>query len=450
MTLDKSHFDMGIRLGKGWRNYTAWLVRLLLLALLTGGGWALYRVVLHPAAVDRPVQTTPVKRSSLPITVSANGTVEPKQSTNVSPKTSGRLERILVDEGDTVTAGQALAYMDDSDLQGQRVEAEGKLAAAQANLEKLVAGNRPQDTAQARARLRSAEASLDQAEDDFRRYDQLYASGAISAQERNTARSTRDTAQASVEEAQQALALSQAGSRQEDIDQARAEVTQAQGALQTIQTQIEDAVIRAPFDGVVITRYADPGDFVAPTTSASEDSSATSSSILMLGSTYQVVADVAESNIGKIKVGQSVTIKADAYLGQSFTGKVAQIAEGATVESNVTSFEVRVDILSDTHHLLRSGMNVDVEFHAGELNGAIVVPTVAIVRQTNQTGVMVLGQDGKPVFTPIETGVTIGNQTEVVSGLQGNEQVVISNSPQTPATGGTGNKRSLFPPAPPG
>lgn len=446
MTLDNSHPDMGFQLGKGWHNYTAWITRLLVLALLMGGGWALYRVVLHPTGADRPLQTTPVERSSLLVTVSANGTVEPKQSTNVSPKTSGRLERILVDEGDSVVAGQALAYMDDADLQGQRLEAEGKLAAAQANLEKLLVGNRPQETAQAQARLQSAQASLQQAEDDLRRYEELYTAGAISAQERNTSRSTRDTAQAAVEEAQQALALSKAGSRQEDIDQARAEVTQAQGALQTIQTQIDDAVIRAPFNGVVITRYADPGDFVAPTTSASEDSSATSSSILTLGSTYQVVANVAESNIGEIKVGQAVTLKADAYLGQTFTGRVAEIAEGATVEANVTSFEVHVDILSDTQRLLRSGMNVDVQFQAGKLNQAIVVPTVAIVRQPNQTGVLVLGADGQPVFTPIETGVTVGNQTQVLSGLQGNEQIVISGTSSTPASG----RRSVFPPVPPG
>lgn len=446
MALGKSHFDVGIKLDKSFRNHTTWMSRFLMLALLLGGGLTLYRVVLHPAGGDRPLQTTAVEQSNLPITVSANGTVEPEQSTNVSPKTSGRLERILVDEGDTVSAGQPLAYMDDSDLRGQQVEAEGQLAAAQANLAKLEAGNRPQDIAQAQARLQSAEASLQQAEDDLRRDEELYAAGAISAQERNTARSTRDSAQATVEEMQQALALSEAGNRQEDIAQAQAEVTQAQGALQTIETQIEDAVIRAPFSGVVITRYADPGDFVAPTTSASEDSSATSSSILMLGSTYQVVANVAESNIGSIKVGQPVTIKADAYLEQTFRGKVAQIAEGATVESNVTSFQVRIDILSDAKHQLRSGMNVDVEFHVGKLNGAIVVPTVAIVRQTNQTGVLVLGVDGKPMFTPVETGVTIGNQTQIISGLQGNEQVVISGPSQTPASGG----RSILPGRPPG
>lgn len=451
---DKPYLDAEVLLDKGTDQGKTWnkrglpvgrsLFRFVLLVLLLGSGFAVYRVVFTASVPsgDRPIQTTSVERSNLSITISANGTIEPKQSTNVSPKTSGRLKSILVQEGDTVTAGQALAYMDDSDLQGQRLEAQGQLAGSQANLNKLLAGDRPEEKAQAQARLNSAEASLQQAEADFRRYDQLYAAGAISAQERDTARYTRNSALAAVEEAQQALDLSQIGSRQEDIDQARAQVIQSQGALKTIQTQIEDTVIRAPFGGVVITQYADPGDFVAPTTSASENSSATSSSILMLGSTYQIVANVAESNIGKIQLGQSVSIVADAYPSQTFTGKVAQIAEGATVESNVTSFEVRVDILSDNKQLLRSGMNVDTQFQVGEVQQAIVVPTVAIVRRTDQTGVLILGQNGQPVFTPIETGVTVGKQTEVVSGLTGNEQVVTSAPMQTPAASG---ERSLLP-----
>ena len=98
--------------------------------------------------------------ATLPITVTANGTVAPEQLTNVSPKTSDRLESVTVAEGDAVEVGQILAYMDDSDLQGQLIQAQGQLASAQANLAMLVAGNRPQEIAQAEATLASANASL--------------------------------------------------------------------------------------------------------------------------------------------------------------------------------------------------------------------------------------------------------------------------------------------------
>ena len=103
-------------------------------------------------------------------------------------------------------------------------------------------------------------------------------------------------------------------------------------------------MIRAPFSGIVTARYADPGDFVSPSTAASETSSSSSSSILSLAFNYQVVANVAETDIAQIKTGQLVKIQTDAYPDQQFDGTVVQVAEQATVSSNVTSFEVRVNL----------------------------------------------------------------------------------------------------------
>lgn len=409
---------------------------LLILGSLSGGGYVVYRQVATSTSQSaRGKQiTVPVSRETIPITIAANGTVEAKQSTNVSPKSSGRLKSLLVEEGDTVKTGQPLAYMDDSDLQGQLIQAQGSLASAQANLQKLIAGNRPEDIAQAESTLRSAQVTLSQAQGDLDRYEQLYKAGAISAQSVSQYRTTRDTDQTAVDKAQQALKLLQVGNRQEDIDQARAQVTQAEGSLKTIQTQIEDAVIRAPFSGIVTSKYADPGDFVTPTTSGSAVSSATSSSILSLASTYQVSADVAETDIGKINLGQVVTITADAYPDQTFQGKVSQVAAEATITSNVTSFKVKV-ALTDPKKLLHPGMNVDAKFDAGKLDNVVVVPTVAIARQQNGTAVRVLTADGKAKFVPVTTGATVNNKTEIRSGLQGDEKVLVSAPAGASGTG---------------
>ncbi|MBD2438027.1 efflux RND transporter periplasmic adaptor subunit [Nostoc sp. FACHB-110] len=474
------------------RQYN-WLSWLLILGLLGGIGYAIYyQVTVVPRQeARRRMVTQPVQRQNLAIAVTANGTIKPERSINVSPKNSGILKQLLVKEGDSVKQGQILAYMDDTDLQGNLTQAQGQVAQAQANLQKAQAGNRPQDIAQAQAqlneaqanlrkveagnrpqdigqaqaRLRSAQATLNQAEDDLRRNQQLYSSGAIALQVVNQSRAARDTAQAQVNEAQQALSLQQAGSRQEDIQQARAtvqqrqqaldllkagtrqediqaaraQVTSARGALQDIQAQINNTIIRAPFAGVVTQKFADPGAFVTPTTSGSAVSSATSSSILALASTNQVVANVSESNISKIRLGQKVTIKADAYPGRVFEGQVIQIAAQATVEQNVTSFQVKAS-LSDPQNLLRSGMNVDVEFQVGQLENALVVPTASVVRRENGTGVYVLGANDQPRFTRIETGVTVNNFTEVKSGLSGNEKVMLSfppgSRPQSTPRGG--------------
>ena len=109
-----------------------------------------------------PVEDCPFSRRGIipSITISANGTVQPERSINVSPKNSGILNRLLVKEGDTVKQGQIIAYMGDSNLQGQLTQAKGQVAQAEANLQKLLAGNRPQDIAQAQAVLEQNEASL--------------------------------------------------------------------------------------------------------------------------------------------------------------------------------------------------------------------------------------------------------------------------------------------------
>lgn len=466
---------------KGRIKLLPWL---LILALVSGIGYAVYyQLAIVPIqTARRSIVTGSLERQTLAIKITANGTVKPERSINVSPKESGVLKRLLVKEGDSVKQGQILAEMDNSDIQGQFTQARGQLAQAEANLQKAQAGNRPQDIAasqaqldeaqanlqkaqagnrpqdigQAQARLQSAQAVLSQAEDDFRRNQQLYNSGAISLQIVNQKRADRDSAQGEVTQAQQALALQKAGSRSEDIAQvqavvrqrqqalallkagtrtedinsARAQVTSARGSLQTIQTKNNNTILRAPFDGVITQKFADPGAFVTPTTSGSAVSSATSSSVLSLASTNQVVANIAEVNIAKIKLGQKVIITADAYPGETFEGRVSQIAAQATVEQNVTSFQVKVAIVNDTKKLLRSGMNVTADFQVGELSNALVVPAAAVVRQDNATGVYVMkANQKKPVFVPIETGATVNKFTEVRSGLTGTEKVLLSFPP---------------------
>jgi HlyD family secretion protein len=236
-----------------------------------------------------------------------------------------------------------------------------------------------------------------------------------------------DIAQAKsfLKQRQEALNLLKAGSRPEDIAQARAQVMAAQGAVAIVQRNIDDTVIRAPFAGIIARKYADPGAFVTPTTAGSAVTSATSSSILSLASKNEIVAQVAEASIAQIRVGQMATIKVDAYTGKTFTGKVKQVATQSLVQQNVTSFEVKVAV-ADPQQILHAGMNVSVDFQAGELNQVLVVPTAAIVQQKDAQGVFVAKKGGDPVFMPIVVGTTVNDKTEVKSGLTGNERVLLS------------------------
>ena len=412
------------------RGIPKWAIGLLVLALLLGGGYVAYNqmTIAQRRELRRQVKSAKVERQSLPVKISANGSVLPARSANVSPKSSGILKQLLVKEGDRVQEGQILAYMDDSNLQGQYTQSKGNLAQAQANLAKTIAGNRPQDIAQAAAQVANDKAALASAESTFQQNQQLFSAGALAQRDLITSRASRDQAAAQVRKAQQALELQNVGSRPEDIATARAQVVTAQGALQTIEAQIEDTRIRAPFSGLVTKKYADPGAFVTPSTAGSAASSA-AASILALASTNQIDANVAEANIAQIKVGQSVKIQADAYPGKTFEGKVVQVAAQSTVTQNVTSFEVKTSV-SDPEDLLRSGMSTHVDFNVGTLPNVLVIPTVAIVRQDGASGVQVMGGqkgDRRPEFRPITTGVsTDDGKTVVLSGLTEGERILIS------------------------
>ncbi len=454
----------------------------MVLLIFVGGGVAAYQLVILPQQTEsNRILTAPIQRQNLAIAISANGTVKAERSINVSPKSAGVLKRLLVNEGDVLRPGQIIAYMDNTNLQGQLVQYQGQLAEREAALQKAINGNRRQDIAKARAQLAEAEASLQElingnrtedisqaqarlnhvqatlqkAAADFRRYQSLYRQGAVSESDFDQKRADREKAQADVWEKQQALLLQKAGSRPEEIAQARARVEQkqqdlslleagsrteeiaqaraqvvaARGALQSIQTQIEDTILKAPFSGIVTQKYADPGAFVTPTTAGSMVSGAASNSIIALNSVNQVVANLAETNIAQIRLDQPVSLTADAYPGKTFRGQVKQIAAQATVQQNVTSFEVKVELLADAQKLLRSGMNVKCTFQVGEIQDAMVVPTAAVVREQGKTGVFIASPDRKPIFTPITTGASINGKTEVKSGLRGTEQVLLSFPP---------------------
>ncbi|MCS6782898.1 MAG: efflux RND transporter periplasmic adaptor subunit [Gloeomargarita sp. SKYBB_i_bin120] len=390
-------------------------------ALIAGGLW--WWIARPRPKPKSPLKTAVVTRETLPVTVQVNGEVRPERTINISPKTAGIVKELRVQEGDRVAAGQILAVMDDSNLRGQLTQAQAQVKAAQANLQRLLAGNRRQEIAQAQAQVAEVQAALQRAEFDFLRSQTLWNQGAISRQEFDRARTERDQLQARLRQAQQQLDLLKAGFRPEEIAQARAQLLQAQGVLQVVQAQLNDTILRAPFAGVVSRIYAEPGAFVTPTTSGSTVASATSSSVLALVAPNQVVAKVPETVLPQLRLGQTAKIIADAYPDTPFTGRVTRIAVQSVLEQNVNSFEVRLAV-RDPQQKLRAGMSTSVLFQVGTLRNALVVPTVAIVRRERRTGVF-LATD-PPQFQPIRTGISVGDKTVVKEGLQAGDRVLLS------------------------
>ncbi len=418
-----------------------WLIGLGLVGLITAGTIAFVLSRRGPN-YDLEALTVPVVLTELTVRITASGSVEPIRTVNLSPKSAGILQELYVEQGDRVTQGQLIARMDNEQLDAQIAQNRASIAEAQAQLDDALEGSSATDIGQARAAVEAARAQLEEArarqvlaEEDLSRNRSLFDRGAIARSDLdravNDARSASagvDQAIARVDEADQRLIDQQNGSDTTDIAQAEARLARAQGQLQAVQVQLSDTQIRAPFDGIVTQRFAAEGAFVTPTATASEVTSATSTAIVAIASGLEVVAEVPEADVNRIKVGQSVEIQADAFPDETFKGVVQLIAPEAIERQNVTVFQVRIRLLSGTDQL-RSNMNTTVAFLGDQLADALVIPAVAVITQGGETGVLVPNETGQAQLEPVVLGPQVGDRIQVLDGLQAGDRVFIDLPP---------------------
>ncbi|NEO27592.1 MAG: efflux RND transporter periplasmic adaptor subunit [Kamptonema sp. SIO4C4] len=461
-----------LNLSRITKNPLPWII-----GLVGGGivvlGVTTYNVVMGDATrFELDEYTVPATQEALRLEVEANGTVIPVENVNISPTQAGILQRLLVEQGMRVEEGQPIAVMDNETIQAQGVQAEANLQQAAASLQeqqvrieqqvnqaraRVVAAQArvreaqariPTEVRQAEAQILSAQERVKRAESRLQRYEAPAQEGAVSlnniddaaieyrqalsqlAEAQQARQRAIATAQPEITELQATLQEAEAA-RQEAERSAQAEITQLQAAakgaqaqLKEVQVRFQDTLITAPFDGIITQKYATPGAFVAPTTSASTTASATSTSIVAIAKGLEVLARVPEVDIPEVRQGQPVEIRADAYPNRIFRGQVRLVAPEAVVEQNVTSFEVRIALAPDIEELL-SGMNVDVTFLGEQLGQALVIPTVAIVTQDGERGVYVLDANNEPEFKQVTFGPTVNDQTQVIAGLEPGERVFI-------------------------
>jgi len=325
-----------------------------------------------------------------------SGTVEAR-TISVGSRAGGRVKEVLVREGDRVKAGQSLLLLEPGDLEAQRLQAQGQLDQAEANLEKLERGARPEEIEEAKARamtasaaleqtktgarreqisaaearLRALEVALEKAKLDDGRMNKMFAEGAASRAEKDnadialrSAQANRDAARDQLdelangsrrEELAQAAAralearaseqLVKAGSRVEDIKAARGQVAAAQGRLDQIQTLLDELTVRAPRDARVEALDLRPGDILAP--------NATAATLLEEDQLY-VRIYVPETQLGHIRVGQEVPITVDSFPGKRFAGVVEHInSVGEYSPRNLQTADERADQVFATRIGLR-------------------------------------------------------------------------------------------------
>ena len=411
-----------------------WLLPVAIAGIVAIGAIATFSLTQNQQKQNISDLTVAVESKSLNLRIRASGIVQPIETVNLSPKVAGQLAELFVAQGDRITKGQIIAKMDSRSIQTQIAQAQANLANAQANLEKLKTGSRLEEIAAAKARLESAKARANLSRTRLERNKDLANQGVITRDRLDELFADQKATTANVLEQQRQLEQLQNGTRPEDIAQAIAQVQEAKARLDAVKVQLDDTIIRSPFNGIITQKFSNVGAFVTPTTSASAVGSGSSTSIVSAASGLEILARVPEVDIAKIEIGQKVEIVADAFPDQTFTGEVRLIAPEAVIEQNVTSFQVRVRLTSGLQEL-KSGMNANLIFVGSKINNALIVPTVAIATEKGQPGLYIPDQNQKPKFQPITIGTTIDNQTQILSGVNSGDLVFIklpdSNSPPT-------------------
>jgi RND family efflux transporter MFP subunit len=305
--------------------------------------------------------------------LTASGYVVAQRKAAVASKGTGRLVYLGVEEGDKVKKGEVIARLEDQDV----------LAAL----------------AQAKAGLEVSRADSADAERTLARTKSLFASNLA-------AQADLDAAQAT-------------------YDRVRATIASSKAGVRAAEVAVENTRIRAPFDGTVLTKDADVGEIVAPFASSVNSRGAVVTIADM--SSLQVEADVSESNITRVKVGQPCEIVLDAYPGR--VNKIVPTADRAkaTVMTKVVFDKLDRRVLPE--------MSAKVTFLSGDSAAAeagapplLTVMSSAIVERAGNT-VVLLVRNGKVTETPVRTGRVIGNRTEILQGISQGDQLVLNPTP---------------------
>lgn len=273
-------------------------------------------------------------------------------------RVAGRIAEIPPEEGARVKAGEVLARLDRAPLADRLAAAEAQVAAARAELAKRIAGPRPQEIAAAAADLAQRRAVLEGARLDYERRKPLAPSGAVSQALLDQTEAGYRSAEAAVHAAEQALSLQKAGTRREDIDAARAQLAAAIAQRDAARTDLDDAVLVAPSDGVLLTRALEPGAIVAPGQTVFS---------LTIDRPMRLRAWVAEPDLGRVRPGMRVTLTTDGG-GRAYHGTIGYVSPTAeftpkTVETRSLRtdlvYRLRV-IVTDPDEGLRQGQPVTV------------------------------------------------------------------------------------------
>jgi RND family efflux transporter MFP subunit len=373
------------------QSIRGWLWRAAKFTVVAGVvGGAVYWVRFAPVAVT----AHRVESGDVAAEVMGTGTLEAHFKSTVSPRISGRLQEVVVDMGDRVTAGKLLARLDDVELKPQVEMAQASVAVAQSTLDRLEA-----DRTQALAALEQATANNERA-------SQLRPGGAISQEDVDRVTANWKTAKAGVARAEAALI------------EGRKQLIAAERNLAYRKALLADTEIVAPFDGLIVQRQRDSGDIAVP-----------GSPVLSLISTKElwVTAWVDETEMSRVAVGQPTTVVFRSEPDRDYDGEVARLGRQADRETREFSVDVRVLELPKSWAV---GQRAEVFIRTARKTGVTVLPARHVLWREGNPGVYVR-EGERAAWRDVTLGLRGRDRVEVTAGLEPGEWLV------TPADGKT-------------
>jgi HlyD family secretion protein len=360
-----------------------------------------------------PSQLAKVERGDIARSVVATGKVQPITKVEVKSKASGIVTKLFVDINAHVRQGQLLAQLDQIEILAQVAAQKAQLAAAESNAH-AASASIEYDKVNAEA------PDLPMYKNTYDRAVQMSKEGVVSKQSLDDAQqkylfagNTRDKA------------VAQITVDNSKLRQAQAQVAQAQASLQQLEEQLSYTIIIAPMDGTVLSRDVEVGDAV--------------SSILVLGSTATLVMTIGdttqvyvqgkvdESDIGKVYLGQPARIKVESFKDKTFYGKVTKIAPLGVEKDNVTTFEVRVSI-DNPGGELKANMTANAEVILEEHKNVLTVPEQAVIYDKDRNASVEVPdpkQKNGRRKVAIKAGISNGTKTELLSGLNAGDTVIL-------------------------
>ncbi len=294
-------------------------------------------------------------------TIEASGTLEAIE-VSVSSKVSAQIEKIVIDQGSIVKEGDTLMILDRSTLELQWKQAKGGMDLAEAQYRLLLNGARVEDIKQAEEAVTQADATLKSAQDDFTRMKDLLASKTVTQKQYDDADSRFTIAQAQFNSAKQNLQRLQRFARPEDLAAAKARYEQAKASSDLMKKQYNDAVIVAPVPGIITSKPVEEGELVNTGTTVTK---------IIRPDIMRLMIYINETDLAKIKVGNTADVVIDGMPDKSFPGKVSYISPLAEfTPKNVQTkedrtklvFGVRIEI-NNSQGILKAGMPADAYVH---------------------------------------------------------------------------------------